>query len=104
MKLINQGVSSKMVNMLRAIYESVKPCVRVNGRLSDYIDSHMGVKQGEPLSPLLFIFFIDDLTKSLKDVTQDYITLNDLQIYLLLLADDTVLFSETSEGLQLFFR
>ena len=100
-KLINQGVSSKMVNMLRAIYESVKSCVRVNGRLSDYFDSYMGVKQGEPLSPLLFIFFIDDMAKALKDDTQDYITLNELQIFLLLFADDTVLFSETPKGLQL---
>ena len=56
-KLVAQGVFSKMVNMLRAIYESVKSCVRVNGRLSDYFDSYMGVKQGESLSLLLFIFF-----------------------------------------------
>ena len=35
-KLVAQGVFSKMVNMLRAIYESVKSCVRVIGRLSDY--------------------------------------------------------------------
>ena len=32
---------------------------------------------------------------------QNYITLNELQIFLLLFADDTVLFSETPEGLQL---
>ena len=90
LKLINQGV-----------YESVKLCVRVNGRLSDYFDSYMGVKQGEPLLPLFFIFFIDDMAKSLKYDTQDYITLNELQIFLLLFAYDTVLFSETPEGLQL---
>ena len=92
---------SKMVNMLRAIYASDKSCVRANGRISDYFDSYMGVKQGEPLSPLLFIFFIDDMANSLKDDTQNYITLNELQIFLLVFADDTVLFSETPEGLQL---
>ena len=100
-KLVAQGVSSKMVKMLRAIYESVKSCVRVNGRLSDYFDSYMGVKPGEPLSPLLFIFFINDMTESLKNNTQNFITLNEFQIFPLLFADDTVLFSETPEGLQL---
>ena len=41
------------------------------------------------------------MTESLKDDMQNYITLNELQIFLLLFADDTVLFSETPEGLQL---
>jgi len=38
------------------MYLSVKSCARVNGPLSDMFDSCMG-KQGEPLSPLLFVFF-----------------------------------------------
>ena len=78
--------------------------MRANGCLCDYFDSYMGGKQGEPLSPLLFIFFIDDISESLKDETQNYITLNELQIFLLLFADDTVLFSETPEGLQLLLN
>ena len=41
------------------------------------------------------------MTESLKDDIQNYITLNELQIFILLFADDTVLFSETPEGLQL---
>ena len=41
------------------------------------------------------------MTESLKDNTQNYITLYELQIFLLLFADDTMLFSETPEGLQL---
>ena len=32
-KLLNSGVSSKMVNMLQSIYKSVKSCVKVNGHL-----------------------------------------------------------------------
>ena len=53
-KLIEQGVSSKIVKTLQSIYSTVKSCVRVNGTLREFFDSYMGVKQGEPLSQFLF--------------------------------------------------
>ena len=53
-KLIEQGIPSKIVKTLQSIYSTVKSCVRVNGTLSEFFDSYMGVKQGEPLSPFLF--------------------------------------------------
>ena len=99
-KLIQYGVSSKMVKMLTSIYQSVKSCVKVNGSCSDFFDSYAGVKQGEPLSPLLFIFFVNDMHEYLYDESVDMVTVNELQIFLLLFADDTVLFSYTEEGLQ----
>jgi hypothetical protein len=49
-KWIEMGVSLKFVKMLRSMYACVKSCVRANGSLSDYFDSYMGLKQGEPLS------------------------------------------------------
>ena len=61
-KLIEQGVSSKIVKTLQSMYSTVKSCVRVNGTLSEFFDSYMGVKQGQPLSPLLFIFFVNDMS------------------------------------------
>ena len=57
-----------MVHMLKAIYESVKSCVWVSGKLSDHFDTYMGVKQGGPLSPLFFIFFINDMSATLEIV------------------------------------
>ena len=86
-KLLLYGASSKMIKMLRSIYDSVKSCVKVNGSYTQYFDSHTGVKQGEPLSPLLFIFFINDLSEHLKDETADIVTINELQLFSLLFAD-----------------
>ena len=103
-KLITNGVSCKMVYMLQAIYKSVKSCVKVKGSLSEFFDSYMGVKQGEPLSPLLFIFFINDMSTYLHDNTADLVTIEELQIFLLLFADDTVIFSYTKEGLQILLN
>ncbi len=100
-KLMQYGASTKTVNMLRKIYESVKSCVRVNSEYTDFFESHMGLKQGEPLSPLLFLFFINDMENYISSDNIDAVNIEELKIYLLLFADDTVLFSYTKEGLQL---
>ena len=93
-----------MVKMLRSMYASVKSCVRVNGSLSQFFDSYMGVKQGESLSPLLFIIFINDMSDALVNGTFDNVTIDEIQIFLLLFADDTVLFSYSKEGLQVLLN
>ena len=96
----NYGASTKIVKMLRAIYEKVQSCVRNNGHLSDFLDSYSGVKQGEALSPLLFILSINDMYENLVIQDDDAFTLNDLKIFILLFADDTVLISYAPHGLQ----
>ena len=99
-KLLSYGASTKIVKMLQAIYEKVQSCVRTEGNLSDSFESYSGVKQGEPLSPFLFILFINDMYENLVVNDGDAFTLNDLKIFILLFADDTVLISYTPEGLQ----
>ena len=42
-KLIEQGVSSKIVKTLQSMYSTVKSCDRVNGTLSEFFDSYMCV-------------------------------------------------------------
>ncbi len=49
------------------MYQSVKACVRSNGSVSDFFDSSVGVKQGEPLSPILFLIFLDDMAEYLSN-------------------------------------
>ena len=100
LKSLRSGSSTKFVNMLQRIYASVKTCNRVNGTLTDYSNSYKGVKQGEPLSPILFLFFINDMYNALYDDHVDVFSIHDIQLFMLLFADDTVLFSYTIEGLQ----
>jgi uncharacterized BrkB/YihY/UPF0761 family membrane protein len=54
--------------MVKSIYSSVRLRVKAGGVLSDAFDNLLGVKQREPLSPLLFLFFINDI---IDDISTD---------------------------------
>ena len=100
-KLLSCGVSSKFVDMIRKMFGSVKVCVRSMHKLSNFFESYVGVKQGEPQSPLLFIIFINDIANEIAPGDVIACILNQIQIFLLLFTGDTVLFAETAADLQL---
>ena len=68
--------------------------------LSDFFKSEVGSLQGEILSPFLFSLFLNELELLLQHDENAGLILEQLSIYPLLFADDAVLFSDTSEGLQ----
>ena len=98
-KLLSQNVNSKMVNMLKAIYSDVKACVKSTEGLSDMITCPIGVKQGCIISPILFNLFLNDLQESIS-LGSHGINLDTIKLFVLLFADDLVLFAETVIELQ----
>jgi hypothetical protein len=102
-KLIEIGVSTKMIKMLSSMYDCVKCCVKHCNKVSDFFDSFVGVKQGEPLSPILFLMFINDISNNLQLADCDA-TFEQLTIFSLLFADDTVIIGRSPNELQLLLN
>ena len=85
--------------MLKSIYSNDKSCVK----LASSVDVTLGLKQGEPLSPILLILFVNDIskTKDFSNFTEN--DLNLLSMYVLLFADDIALITNNPNSLQAQF-
>ena len=100
-KLLEIGVSTKMVNSLKAMYSYAKSYVMHNPLdTSKYIETSIGLKQGDPSSSLLFIFFINDMLTDINSAQDGIITISNTLLYSILFADDTVLYAHNPETLQ----
>ena len=55
-------------------------------------------KQGDPLSPMLFILFINDILETLSNENDVTLAIDDFNLFLLLYADDAVLFFKISRN------
>ena len=100
-KLLNYGINGKLFKVLKSLYDVQKTMasIRVNDRLSDWFLTSQGVKQGDSLSPVLFILFINDLAQELINMNVG-VKINDKKMPILLYADDIVLISEDKLELQ----
>ena len=76
-KLLDTEISCKMINILKSIYSKVKSCVKLTAgtNFSEFFDVTLGLKQGEPLSPILFILFINDIN---NNIDINHLSENDL--------------------------
>ena len=99
-KLIQNGVRGKILNVIQSMYSNIKSRIKFNDNLSNAFSSYIGVRQGECLSPFLFSMYINDLENELMQNGVEGIDMGMLKLYLLLYADDIVIFSNTSDGLQ----
>ena len=86
--------------MIKSMYSKVQSCVRISSsmQLSDLFDVTVGLKQA--LSPILFILFINYIAENLNlnDLTDKDLDL--LSMFLILFADDIVLFTTDPGSLQ----
>ena len=93
------GISTKLLRCLQSMYSNDSACVFTPSGLTDTFSCSMGVKQGCPLSPMLFGLYIDGLEDFLADVAPAPV-IDGVAVPLLLYADDLVLLSHTRSGLQ----
>ena len=98
-RLKGLGISDTFLNNISAMYNDTKYSIKLNKGNLPSIDSNLGLKQGCPLSPLLFNLYIDDVG-SIFTADDAPLKLHDTNISHFLYADDMILLSETEEGLQ----
>ena len=98
-KLKEMNISGKFYDVINSMYSKTKLCVRIGENRSNFFKSDIGVRQGDVLSPNLFKFFINDLPSSLSECL-DPVNVNGNTLQCLMYADDIVLLSTSSEGLQ----
>jgi len=67
-----------------------RSAVRIEGTLSSFFENKMGLKQGDPLSPILFNLALQKVIQSIKTVHSG-IKIGKEQLNVLAFADDIVL-------------
>lgn len=106
-KLNSYKINGKCLNIIKNIYEKSKSRITTTEGSSAFFPCNSGVRQGDNLSPFLFTMFLNDLENYLHQhnagIAVDY---NDedisvyLKLFVLLYADDTVIFGDSPEELQ----
>ena len=92
------------------MYQGIKPCVSAHNTLTDYFSCSVGIRQGENVSPLLFSLFVNDIEQEFRKSDCRGINIDELSIdslihtsivlFVLLYADDTVLFANNYQYMQ----
>ena len=104
LKLIKFGVRGKILDIIKSMYQSIKSKVKFNKNISSEFPCHLGVRQGKCLSPFLFSIFLNDTEDEFIKHKCELIDIGTLKLFLLLYADDIVIFSESCDGLQKAFN
>uniref|UniRef100_A0A671XIN0 Reverse transcriptase domain-containing protein n=1 Tax=Sparus aurata TaxID=8175 RepID=A0A671XIN0_SPAAU len=92
------GVGGPLLRAVRSLYDRSRSLVRIAGSKSDLFPVHVGLRQGCPLSPVLFIIFMDRISR--RSHGPEGIWFGSHWISSLLFADDVVLLAPSSQDLQ----
>ena len=97
--LKSYGVETKMVTLLEKIYESAQSAVRIGKETGESFRTDVGTRQGDPLSPLLFIAYLDRVMDQVRQNTCG-VNIGGLSINNLRFADDIDLVDEDISSLR----
>ncbi|KAK3515281.1 hypothetical protein QTP70_013483 [Hemibagrus guttatus] len=92
------GVRGPLLRAVQSLYNRSRSLVRIASCKSNLFPVHVGLRQGCPLSPVLFIVFMDRISRRSQGL--EGVRFADHRISSLILADDVVLLASSSLDLQ----
>ena len=98
--LIEHDISNRMLKVIMNMYSKMLSKVKTSEGQSYSFPQAKGLMQGECLSPALFASYINELEDHINGINEMRVTMNGKRISLLIYADDLVLISRGSDGLQ----
>ena len=97
-----RGFDEKWCGWIKQVISGGTVSVKLNNQIGPYFVSHKGVRQGDPLSPILFNFVADCLTRMIKQAQRNGLitglasNLIDKGVAVLQYADDTIICLENN--------
>lgn len=95
-----RGVREGLIRRVGEIMRETRSKVRVGGEVGEDFWTIRGVRQGCPLSPLLFNIVMADLEEELGKIRWGGVELEGRKWYSLVYADDVVLMAEDEDGMR----
>lgn len=101
-KLVKAGLSKKCIQVLKAIYSKVIMHLKYGDEVGDEISSRIGLKQGCPLSGILYTLYSSDCVEALCDGLDP---VNKNSTYgTLMFADDTAIFARNAQTMKVLVK
>ena len=96
------NLPQETISLIRNLYQDARSCVMINGVKSDSYQVIRGMRQGDPLSCLLFDFAIEPLAEALRssDLKGFSIPNHPERIIATLFADDTTVFLNEEDSFE----
>jgi hypothetical protein len=95
------GLHGAILDSIMGMYGDVRLRVKVGGSVGEPFTSALGVKQGDPVSPLLFGLLIDRFERFIeRRLPEVGVHIGQMLVTVLLYADDLVLMANSAKELQ----
>ena len=98
-KLILNGLSLKLILLIKSMYTELQAAVKLPNGVTPYFSSLVGVRQGCNLTRMLFNLFVNDIFDLFDNAKCDPVKLQTELIHCLMYTDDLLILSETENGL-----
>ncbi|XP_043477868.1 uncharacterized protein LOC122508520 [Leptopilina heterotoma] len=104
-KMEDMGIKGKFLEVTKEIYRTTWNGILIDGEVTGKFETNNGVRQGCPLSPILFNIFINDLEETLTEKKEGGTAVGSgsnhgVKIFVLIYADDVVLLAEDGQELE----